>query len=375
MIGLDRAVITTQFIEFDADKLKFNILTKLGINDNFHCGNREKIYLGKEEKLDPKFKFINWIKIIKKVHSITKDRCRVIIEINYPKYFKATNFDLLNEQKDKETVDFFIRLTLSEIFETSPDKLRLDYGELEAGEQISIKKFSDYTNVLHLAFRAFNNSFESDSKCIFGDYSTFLDKFYTTGFNFKIEKGLVLKVYNKTLENNKKNKEHKVMGSGVLRSEIDMTTSVIKQLMNTTEIDNITLEAIKKSIKTNFEHGVKKAIKDQIKSNQKELESRLKKINITPKNIELFVTENNEWILDDEIFGFIVKKVFTNKKTERMIQIYQKTAREKLILLEKSNSPLRCNTKNIKRLKEFLKNLFALEIEIEFTKDGEIQIF
>lgn len=375
MLGLDRAIITTQFIEFDADKLKFNILNKFGIKDDFHCGNNEKIYLGKEENLNPKFKYINWIKINKKIHTLNKDRCKVIIEINYPKFFRETNFELVNQQKDKENVDFSIRLILSEVFETSPEKLKLDYSDLEAGEQINIKKFSDYTNVLHLVYKAFNNSFSSDSKCLFGDYSTVLDRFYITGFNFKIEKGLVLKAYNKTLENNKKNKDHKVSTGGVLRGEFNMTTSIIKQLMGTTEIDNITLDRLKKAIKTNLEDGVKKAIKEQLKYNQKELESRLSKINITPKNIELFVTENNEWILDDEIFSSILKKELTDKKSERMIRRCKKTGKEKLILLENSNSPKRSNTKNIKRLKEFLINIFGLEIEIQFSKDGEIQIF
>lgn len=374
MLGLDRAIITTQILEFDADQLKLNILKKFGIKDNFHSNNIEKIYINKNINISTKFKYINWIKIIKKPGTLKNDRCKLMIEINYPKFFNSTNFMLVTNQLDKEKVDFAIRLILSELFEVSPELLQLDYNELEIGDQMNVKKFSDYTNVLFLIYKAFCNSFETDSKCMFGDYSSLLDRFYTTGFSFKITKGLTLKVYNKTLENNKKNKLDKIT-DGVLRSELNITSSIIKTLLSTTNVDSITIDKTKYSIKNCFEQSIKESIRAQILKNQDEIIKRLNKIKITPRSIEVFVTENNEWIIDDDTFNCILHKEVIKTRTEITSKRCQAMAKQKLIDLATSNSPRRNNSKNMKRLEIFLKNLFDIDIKIRQRRKEEIQIF
>ena len=79
---------------------------------------------------------------------------------------------------------------------------------------------------------------------------------------------------------------------------------------------------------------------------------------ITPTTLQLFVVENNEWIIDYDFFNQILTKEIDGLKSKRSLKDYKKIAKDTLIRIEKSNSPVRSNTKNLKRLEMFLKNLF-----------------
>ena len=96
---------------------------------------------------------------------------------------------------------------------------------------------------------------------------------------------------------------------------------------------------------------------------------------ITPRILETFVVENNEWILDYDFIGWILKYQLKELKSERSVREYQKIAKEKLIQLETSNSPKRSNSKNMNKLELLVKELFGIKLKIKLCENGEIQIF
>lgn len=371
MIGLDKVIIKTGIVEISANRLKTNILEKFGINDDIHSNNVDKIDIK-----NPNFRHINWIKIIKKLGTTTTDRCRLEIEVNYPRYFEENNFNLVTKQVNKEKVDFNIRLLIAGLFDINVDKVILDYVNLEAATQFKVKRFSDYSNVIYFFHRALCNAKYSEGlNTIFSGYSDVLDRFFLTGFNYKLMKGFKLKLYDKTLENNIKNEESKIYGSE-LKTEFSLTTSVIKKIIGTTCVEAITLEKIRISLQTEMEVRIKKAVIEQFKKNEAVLRDRLNKMeNISPKSVELFVTENNEWILDADTFNCILHKKVVETKTIKTSKRCQAAAKYKLLQLGKSNSPKRNNLKNIERLELFLKNSFGTILKIKQTREKEPEFF
>ncbi|MGL5023706.1 MAG: hypothetical protein ACRC5S_10410 [Cetobacterium sp.] len=376
MLGLDKAIVNIKNLKIDADQLKTNILKKFELADDIHSNNVDRIYLNSKKNKNPKYSYINYIEIKK----VRYEFCSLSIEFNYPRFFKKTNFELVTTQLEKEQVDFAIKLILYEVLGIEINKLSCSYSSLEIAEQMKITKFSDYNNILWLVYRALSNSevFKNKgNKCMYGDYSTFLKKFYVTGFSFSLEQGLVLKVYNKTLENNKKaNWDDEKVYSTELKSEITTTEQNLKMIAKTANMDSLSLPHLKKSVKDKLEKTIKEAIQTQILSDRDEIIKRLKSLErITPTTLQLFVVENNEWIIDYDFFNQILTKEIDGLKSKRSLKDYKKIAKDTLIRIEKSNSPVRSNTKNLKKLEMFLKNLLGITIEIKFTEDGEIQIF
>lgn len=373
MIGLDRARISIKKINITPEQLKFNILNKFSIRGDIKTSNGEKIYIGDQEEINKVFKFINFIKIGLKNHL-----CSVEIEFNYAKYYRNTNFELMKTQKEKEDVDLSVLIILSEITEIDISKMKYEYSFLEVAEQLDIKRFTDYTNIIYLIYKALhlNKDFKKSGK-VFYDYSSILDRFFTTGFVFSFKDGLTFCTYNKSLENNQKNvNELDKVNKSSLKNEFKFTKTTLKNIFGTSAVEILNLNAIREQISENLGLCIKNAVIEQLKKNQMEIEKRLDTLeNLTPKNIQLFVTENNEWILDYDWFNYILKKKLIGKKSRSMIFIYQKAAREKLISLESSNSPKRSNSKNIKKLKQYLRVLFGVELEINLKENGEIQIF
>lgn len=373
MIGLDRARVSIKRINIAPEQLKFNILQKFSIRGDIKTSNGEKIYIGDQDGIKKAFKFINFIKI-----GINNQLCSVEIEFNYTKYYRNTNFDLMKTQKEKENVDLNVLIILSEITEMDISKMTYEYSFLEVAEQMEVKRFSDYTNVMYLIYKALhlNKDFKKSGK-VFYDYSLVLDRFFTTGFVFSFKDGLTFETYNKSLENNKKNiDEFDKVNKSSLKNEFKFTKTTLKNIFGSSGVETLNLNAIREQISESVGSCIKNAVIEQLKKNQFEIEKRLDALDsLTPRNIQLFVTENNEWILDYDWFNCILKNKLLGKKSERMIFIYQKMAKDKLIALEKSNSPKRSNTKNIKRLEQYLRVLFGIKLEIKLTKSGEIQVF
>ncbi|MGL5902863.1 MAG: hypothetical protein ACRCZO_09275 [Cetobacterium sp.] len=373
MLGLDRARVSIKRINIAPEQLKFNILQKFSIRGDIKTSNGEKIYIGDQDGIKKAFKFINFIKI-----GINNQLCSVEIEFNYTKYYRNTNFDLMKTQKEKENVDLNVLIILSEITEMDISKMTYEYSFLEVAEQLEIKRFTDYTNIIYLIYKALhlNKDFKKSGK-VFYDYSSILDRFFTTGFVFSFKDGLTFGTYNKSLENNQKTvDESDKVNKSSLKNEFKFTKTTLKNIFGTSAVEILNLNAIREQISESLGLSIKNAVIEQLKKNQLEIEKRLDSLDsLTPRNIQLFVTENNEWILDYDWFNCILKNKLLGKKSERMIFRYQKMAKEKLIALEKSNSPKRSNTKNIKKLEQYLRILFGVKIEIELTKDGEIQIF
>ncbi|MBC2855377.1 hypothetical protein H3N56_02570 [Cetobacterium sp. 2A] len=374
MIGLDRVVMKTGVVRMDADRLKVNILKKFNLKDDIHANNIEKIYIGRENS-NPIFRYINWVKVVKKLGDKISDRCYLEVEINYPKYFEKTNFHLVTNQLYKKKVDFDIKLLLADLLETEAETVILDYLEIEVAEQLRVKIFSDFNNAIYFIFKALcNGGFKTDSKCLYGDYSRALDRFYLTGFSFKLSKGLNLKVYNKTIENNKNNTDSKVLG-GELKTELTVTATVLKTMLATTNVEEITLERLRIGISKKLEISIKQSVIDQFKNDEKELIKRLRSLErITPKNMELFVTENNEWIFDADTFNCILHKEVIKNKAESTSKRCQAASKRKLTLLGLSNSPKRNNIKNVERLEIFLKNLFGITLKIKQSRKERILI-
>ena len=376
MIGVDKARIKATKLKIDFDQLKVNILKMFNLKGDIKVVNGEKFYIGDQENINEKFKYINYLKITRKY-----PYCSLEIEFNYSRFFRRTNFELTTIQRDKETVDFNILLILSELTEMKIEKLKYNYSNLEVTEQLKIKKFTDFNNVICLLYKALYNSPEFKIKGkTYLDFSSIFKTFYTTGFtvNFKNElSGLILSTYNKSLENNDKNDliADKVKETA-LRSEFKFTQTNLKTIFGTSSVESLSLDILRNKISVGIGQAIKQAVIIQLRKDLEEIEKRLDSLDkLTPKNIELFVTENNEWILDYDLFNCILKKKLIKKRSRAVIFTYRKVAKEKLIDLENSNSPKRNNSKNVKRLQQYLKNLFGIEIEIILKENGEIQVF
>ena len=382
MFALDKVIVSVRNIKNElidgidkVDLVKTKILTKFDLKDNPRANNKEKIYPQSSGHKSRELNHINYIEIEKVRHEFFN----INIEYNYSKFFNKTNFIPIKTQGEKELVDSNIKELLSEVLKIDKKYISFEYSHLEAAKQINVVRFSDYNNVFNLLYRGFVNFTDDEIKirCIYDDFSKRTKRGFTKGFAFSFGKGLTFTVYNKSLENNMKVLDlEDMVKETALKGEFKISKSNLKRIAQSADIDTVSLPHLKKTIPEYFDLIIKKVVLYQLQENKKELEKRLKKLErITPRILETFVVENNEWILDYDFIGWILKCQLKESKPERTIRRYQKIAKEKLIQLETSNSPKRSNSKNIKKLELLVGELFGIKLNIKLCEDGEIQIF
>lgn len=382
MFALDKVIVSVRNIKNElingndkVDLVKTEILTKFDLKDNPRANNKEKIYPQNNGHKLKEFNHINYIEIEKVRHEFFN----INIEYNYSKFFNKTNFIPIKTQAEKELVDSNIKELLSEVLKIDKKYISFEYSHLEAAKQINVVRFSDYNNVFNLLYRGFVNFTDDEIKirCIYDDFSKRTKRGFTKGFAFSFGKGLKFIVYNKSLENNMKVLDlEDVVKETALKGEFKISKSSLKRIAKSADIDTISLPHLKKTIPEYFDLIIKKVVLYQLQENKKELEKRLKRLEkITPRILETFVVENNEWILDYDFIGWILKYHLKELKSERSVREYQKIAKEKLIQLETSNSPKRSNSKNMKKLELLVGELFGIKLNIKLCENGEIQIF
>ena len=92
MIGVDKARIKATKLKIDFDQLKVNILKMFNLKGDIKVVNGEKFYIGDQENINEKFKYINYLKITRKY-----PYCSLEIEFSYSRFFRRTNFELTME--------------------------------------------------------------------------------------------------------------------------------------------------------------------------------------------------------------------------------------------------------------------------------------
>lgn len=382
MFALDKVIVSVRNIKNElidgidkVDLVKIKILTKFDLKDNPRANNKEKIYPQSSGHKSKELNHINYIEIEKVRHEFFN----INIEYNYSKFFNKTNFIPIKTQGEKELVDSNIKEVVSEILEINKKYISFEYCHLEAAKQINIVKFSDFNNIFELLYKGFVNFADNETKIrnLFNGFSGGIKREFRRGFAFSFGKGLNFTVYNKSLENNMKVLDlEDMVRETALKGEFKISKSNLKRIAQSADIDTVSLPHLKKAIPEFFYLIIKKVVFNQLQENKEELEKRLKKLEkITPRILETFVVENNEWILDYDFIGWILKYQLKDLKSERSIYEYQKIAKEKLIQLETSNSPKRSNSKNMKKLELLVEELFGIKLKIKLCENGEIQIF
>lgn len=382
MFALDKVIVSVRNIKNELiggidkiDLVKTKILTKFDLKDSPRANNKEKIYPQNNGHKSREFNHINYIEIEK----VRYEFFNINIEYNYSKFFNKTNFIPIKTQSEKELVDSNIKELVSEILGIDKKYISFEYSYLEAAKQMKVIRFSDYNNVFNLLYRGLVNFTDDEIKirCLFDDFSKRSKREFRKGFAFSFGKGLKFIVYNKSLENNMKVLDiEDMVKETALKGEFKISKSNLKKIAQSADMDTITLPHLKKSIPEFFYLIIKKVVLCQLEENKEELEKRLKRLEkVTPRILETFVVENNEWILDYDFIGWILKYQLKDSKPERTIQRYQKIAKDKLIRLETSNSPKRSNSKNMKKLELLVEELFGIKLNIKLCENGEIQVF
>ena len=96
-------------------------------------------------------------------------------------------------------------------------------------------------------YRALAREYDTKDSLVYSNYRTAMDRFYSTGFLFKIMTGWQLRLYSKAHQHNKKNKE-KQKGA-LIKLEHKITQSVIKRVCQTNSVNDLTIKDIEISVK------------------------------------------------------------------------------------------------------------------------------
>lgn len=361
-LGLDHATIKTSTTDREL------LFIKKTIVDLFELGSRfmeEGVY---KFPLIDKSNFINYIEIKEKYGK----GHYLIIDFNYPRYFSESNFHLLYKQTQKKEVDDYLKKLAIEILDLR--EIRINYMILEIAGQLYVKRFSDFYKVINLLARAKANYISRGPTCNFMYLSKQLQREFIKGFTSKITPGLKNTQYDKTQEHNLKNSDKKL--GQELRNEYKITEKMLKTIFGTNDVEELDLSFINSKFAQNQKNIIEDSIRKQLFGDINILQDKLKKLErISPKNIEIFVTEFDEYIFDYKIIANILKKELKDKKSESMIKKYQKSARDKMRELENSNSPVRKNIGNIKRLTEYLNVFYNIKFEMKITENEDFQLF
>lgn len=354
MLGLDRAVITTTAVVSNANEIKIRILQHFNLKGEIFATD-ERIMIDNS--------FINWIRIVKKpcYSKFNKERVALELEFNYSRYFNKSNYKLLTQQTEKEIVDATLYAIVSKILNIPVIEIGIEYKYLEIARQMETKRFFAYNNIFSFIYKAFCWR-ENKSKYYWLDYAKTTKQFYTTGFSVMFEKGLALKVYNKTLEHNKKHIE-KVTG-GTIRAEFTLSRGFLKTI-DSNHLEYANLKKLKKKLKEVVECIFLPLLKKEKEVNEDMIVDNLKKIKLTPRRLETFVCQYQEHIFDADLLNETIKNIFSKEKSLRMIRHYQRSTKEKLKELENIGVKKEFFG-NKKKFQEFCKELFGLEIPKDF---------
>ncbi len=348
MIGLDRAsiwVLVDAHIE----------LIDIGIRKKYRhilgrkvLGDTQNYSIGKEN--------INEIKVISHLNKTST----IKIDFSYPRSNAATNLYPLTSEIEKKIADDKILNLVKEISldnEITIHDLFYDYFELAIQEYIG--SFYKFNNLVMIFYRALAREYDTKDSLVYSNYRTTMDRFYSTGFLFKIMTGWQLRLYSKAHEHNKKNLE-KQKGA-LIKLEHKITQSIIKRVCQTSSVNDLTIRDITNSVKKHIGEKLFKLIVNELSRNDKILEKKFS--NFDSRELSNLVRDFEEWIYDEKIINSIITR--NSKKSQPQIKRYRSTVKIALLESQIRSSPYRESFGNIERLSLFINKLLLIECEVK----------
>ncbi len=348
MIGLDRASIFV-LVNAHIDLIDIGIRKKYRhLLGRKILGSTQNYSIGKEN--------INEIKVISHLNGLSTMK----IDFSYPRSNSKTNLYPLTSEVEKRIIDEKLLNLIKEISldnELTIHDLFYDYFELAIQEYVG--SFYKFNNLIMIFYKALAREYDTKDSLIYSNYRTTADRFYSTGFLFKIMSGWKLKLYSKAHEHNKKNSE-KQKGA-LIKLEHKITQSVIKKVCQTNSVDSLSIRDIANFIKDYIGEKLLKLIVNELSRNDKVLKNKFSSFD--SRALSNLVRDYEEWIYDEKIINSIITR--NSDKSERQIKRYRSAVKIALLESQIKSSPYRDNFGNIERLSLFINKLLLIECEVK----------
>lgn len=361
MYGLDRAGI---FVEVETDiyliKSKIESIFPNSISEN--TSRKTKTYNISQKN-------INTIKVEESYRGATLKKTVIRIDFSYPREKNQDNIFPVMTELGKKEIEANLLQIINRLTEEPIQLERLRYDFLEFCIQEKVGAFYKYHNIISFFYRALTRKYEDINKVQYYNFNTKEEKHYTTGFIFQPYAGWKLRLYSKGHEHNR-NHETKVRGA-ILRLEHRLSKTVIKSLVNTIYIQEITIEKLKEKISEKISRQLYEIIVEEIYHSHNVLVKVLQ--NFKSRQLSGIIRDNQEWILDEKI----VDDIISNTSLKSYPQIKRYRARVRAILLESQAraSPKRDFFGNIERLENFLNNLLFIPCKVECNNQKHLTFF
>lgn len=348
MVGLDRASI---WVSVDAHIE----LIDIGIRKKYRhilgrkiLGDTQNYSIGKEN--------INEIKVISHLNKTST----VKIDFSYPRSNAPTNLHPLVSEVEKKIADEKILNLVKEVSldnEITIHDLFYDYFELAIQEEVG--SFYKFNNLIMIFYRALAREYDTKDSLVYSNYKSTMDRFYSTGFLFKIMVGWQLRLYSKAHEHNKKHPE-KQKGA-LIKLEHKITQSIIKKVCQTNSVNDLTIKDITNAVKKYIGEKLLRLIIDELSRNDKILEKKFS--NFDSRELSNLVRDFEEWIYDEKIINSIISR--NSDRSSRQIERYRSAVKIALLESQIRSSPYRESFGNIERLSLFINKLLLIECGVK----------
>lgn len=208
-------------------------------------------------------------------------------------------------------------------------------------------------------YRALAREYDTKDSLVYSNYRSTMDRFYSTGFLFKIMVGWQIRLYSKAHEHNKKNL--KKQKGALIKLEHKITQSIIKRVCQTNSVNDLTIKDITNSVKNHIGEKLFKLIVNELSRNDKILEKKF--FDFDSRELSNLVRDYEEWIYDEKILNSIITR--NSKRSRAQIERYRRTVKIALRESQIRSSPYRDNFKNIERLELFINKLLLIECEVK----------
>lgn len=346
MVGLDRAAC---WFKLDAQPE----LLLLGVQKRFSSVNVKKL-AGNTQTFKINQEGVNEIRI-KEKSSYTF----VKIDFSYSRNSDYSNIYPLDNEIGKILVEEKICQIVRDISLEQVTRNDMIYDFIEICTQEQIGSFYSYHNIISCFYKALKRHYKSRNTSRFEDYDKALDKFYSTGFIFDINPGWKMRLYNKTLESNKKT-NNKTMGAN-LRLEHKLTRNALEAMCRTARCVDLTLDTLTEKVIKKISEKLFLYLKAELERDVEILVKSTK--NFTSRSIPILVRDLQEHILDEVVISNIITQN-SNVSARQKIR-YRNKVKESLKEYEARGSPRRSNFKNIPRLNLFINKIIHYEIEVK----------
>ena len=348
MVGLDRASIWV-IVNAHIDLIDIGIRKKYRhILGRKILGDTQNYSIGKEN--------INEIKVISHLNKTST----IKIDFSYPRSNAATNLYPLTSEIEKKIVDNKILNLVKEISldnEITIHDLFYDYFELAIQEYIG--SFYKFNNLIMIFYRTLAREYDTKDSLVYSNYRSTMDRFYSTGFLFKIMVGWQIRLYSKAHEHNKKNL--KKQKGALIKLEHKITQSIIKRVCQTNSVNDLTIKDIATSVKNHIGEKLFKLTVNELSRNDEILEKKFS--NFDSRELSNLVRDYEEWIYDEKILNSIITR--NSNKSLRQIERYRSTVKIALLESQIRSSPYRESFGNIERLSLFINKLLLIECEVK----------